>query len=189
MGAGGRPEGGAAATAATANVGSDWPPLLTELEPFLLTMAERLCGNRADARDLVQDTFERALRQVEQAAPRNLRAWLAATLHNLFIDHCRARARRPVVDPLVDDLPAAAEDPAPAPPWAHITIDDVRAAVGELDPIFRDVYILHTFEHQTYEQIAARLGIERITVGTRLSRARRRLREILSQRLAAESPP
>ena len=41
---------------------------------------------------------------------------------------------------------------------------------------------MYTFERRSYEAIAARLGVDRVTVGTRLSRARKRLREVLSNR-------
>ena len=48
--------------------------------------------------------------------------------------------------------------------------------------MYREVYRLHTFEDLSYEQIAQRLGIQRVTVGTRLNRARKKLREILVAR-------
>jgi RNA polymerase sigma-70 factor (ECF subfamily) len=57
-----------------------------------------------------------------------------------------------------------------------------------LDPLYREVYKLHTFEHLTYGEIAQRLSIQRITVGTRLTRARKRLREALVQRFGLEAP-
>src|SRR5690242_3440142 len=44
---------------------------LVDAEPMLTRIAERLCGNAADARDLVQDTFERVTRQGLPADVRN----------------------------------------------------------------------------------------------------------------------
>src|SRR5262245_25035101 len=69
--------------------------LIRDSEPFLYGLARRLCRNEADARDLVQDTFEHALRASVQTFPANPRAWLATIMHNIFIDRCRKTARRP----------------------------------------------------------------------------------------------
>jgi RNA polymerase sigma-70 factor (ECF subfamily) len=66
---------------------------------------------------------------------------------------------------------------------------DLRDATDELGPVYREVYVLHTFEHRSYDDIARELGIPRVTVGTRLHRARKKLREVLEARLAQEDKP
>lgn len=152
-------------------------------EPQLRRLAERLCRSPADAADLVQDTFVRAARTSAPSDVRNPCAWLTTILHNLFIDRCRAEARRPVQEALDDAHEAIADlEDRDEPPWGELTVEDVRTALSELDPIYRDVYMMHTFEARSYEAIAARLKIDRVTVGTRLSRARKMLREVLSRR-------
>jgi RNA polymerase sigma-70 factor (ECF subfamily) len=155
---------------------------LRHAQPFLIDVAKRLCRNDADVLDLVQDTCEHALRRTK-LLPDNPRAWLVTVMHNLFIDRCRASARRPPPRPLDDVLPPpAAPEPVAEPPWTNITLDQVRAAVEELEPAFRDVYVLHVFEHKSYAAIATQLSIQRLTVGTRLTRARQKLRELLVAR-------
>src|SRR5262245_15547885 len=58
----------------------------------LLGRAVRLCGNLDRARDLVQDTFERALRRMDTLIlGTNPRAWLMTILANLFLDGLRRR--------------------------------------------------------------------------------------------------
>lgn len=52
--------------------------------------------------------------------------------------------------------------------------------------MYRDVYSLRMLQDLSYEQIARRLSIDRITVGTPLSRARKRLREVLVRRFGLE---
>jgi RNA polymerase sigma-70 factor (ECF subfamily) len=153
-------------------------------EPQLRRLAERLCRDRADAADLVQDALLRAATLGMPTDVRNPCAWLTTILHNLFVDRCRADARKPAHEMLCDAHEAAVQhdDRDPEPAWGELTIDDVRAALPALDRIYRDVYIMHTFERRSYEAIAARLEIDRVTVGTRLSRARRMLREVLSGR-------
>src|SRR5205814_2372140 len=67
-----------------------------EHEVLLTTIARRLCANQADAADLVQDTYERALRGWDHYADRGtLRSWLVTILNNLFIDRCRKERRGP----------------------------------------------------------------------------------------------
>lgn len=162
---------------------------LREHELALRALATRLCRSPADAGDLVQDTYERALRRRAQYEPgTNLRAWLCTILHHLFLDRCRARSRGPTHAPL-DELVLPAPEPASEPAWAALTRDDVVAAVGRLDPEFRSVYQLHTLEGVPYQEIAARLGIPKATVGTRLARARRKLRDLLMPARADESHP
>jgi RNA polymerase sigma-70 factor (ECF subfamily) len=161
---------------------------LADAEPVLTRIAERLCANAADASDLIQDTFERVTRNGLPPDVRNPIGWLATSMHNLFIDRCRAAARRPNHESLADrhaDITQLEPDP-PEPAWSRITVDDVRKALAEIDASYSTVYVLHTFEHRSYEEIAERLSIQRVTVGTRLNRARKKLREVLVKRFGLE---
>ena len=153
-------------------------------EPRLRKLADRLCRGTADAADLLQDTYERAAKTGMPEDIGNPCGWLTTIMHNLFVDRCRANARKPVQETLGDAHEAIVQndDPAEEPPWGTLTIDDVRAVLPQLDRIYREVYELHTFKGRSYEAIAARLKIDRVTVGTRLSRARKMLREVLSRR-------
>lgn len=159
---------------------------VADAEPVLVRLAARLCANRADACDLVQDTFERAARQGLPADVRNPRAWLTTILRNLFVDRCRAAGRRPALEPL-GEIAAEVPEIIADPPWARLALADVRAAVAELEPAYREVFVLHELEHWSYERVAARLSIQRVTVGTRLTRARRKLRGLLAARLAPQN--
>jgi RNA polymerase sigma-70 factor (ECF subfamily) len=163
---------------------------LTEARPMLKRRAERLCGNATDAEDLVHDTLMRAMHGIPPEV-RNVRAWLARILTNLFIDRCRANTRRPSHEPIDDqhEYVTLLEPPGPEPAWTRITVADIRNAADALDPVYRDVYLLHTFEHQSYDEIARKLGVERVTVGTRLTRARKKLREALVARFSLEDKP
>lgn len=160
-------------------------------KPALAQVAERLCATKADAGDLLQDTLERAMRQGIPADVRNPRAWLATIMHNLFIDRCRSQQRQPIHEPLEEGHNDAVEslDTTDEPAWGRATIDDVRRALDQIDPTFARVYRLHAFEQRSYEQIAAVLKIERVTVGTRLNRARKMLRQVLVKRLGLEEAP
>jgi RNA polymerase sigma-70 factor (ECF subfamily) len=154
-------------------------------ESWLRAVALRLCGNRADAQDLVQDVYERAFRRFEALRPdSNVRAWLTTILHNLFIDRCRAARRTPKVVPLTDALPQHEQEQQEPPAWATIPADQVREAIATLPREFRAVYELHA-AGRSYDEIAETLGLPKATVGTRLLRARRKLKTALLSRTDA----
>ncbi len=161
--------------------------LLTEHIPVLREVAWRLCrGDLDDVEDLVQDVFERALRfgQTLNVA-KNPRGWMVTILHNLHIDRYRRRARHGQHVPLDESSLTAPELLAP-PDWAGLTADDVRRAAARLPSELRDAYVMFALEDHTYAEVAAALGIPTSTVGTRIMRARARIKEILVAALAAE---
>src|SRR5437868_3019973 len=140
-----------------------------EHEALLTGIARRLCGNDADASDLVHDTYERALRAWDRYTDRgNLRSWLVAILNNLFIDRCRKARRTPRSEP-VEQLDIPAPEAAPPPAWASVTGTQVEAALEQIGGEFRRVYELHA-AGRSYDQIADELSIPKATVGTRLLR-------------------
>jgi RNA polymerase sigma-70 factor (ECF subfamily) len=156
-----------------------------EHEALLTGIARRLCGNDADAADLVHDTYERALRAWDRYSDRgNLRSWMVAILNNLFIDRCRKHRRTPRTEAL-DGLELAAPEPGAAPAWARVTAQQIDAALTTLGPEFRRVYELHV-RGRSYDEIAAELRIAKPTVGTRLIRARKKLKEALLRELGGE---
>jgi RNA polymerase sigma-70 factor, ECF subfamily len=159
-----------------------------EHSPQLRAIAMRLCGNAADAADLVQDAFERAFRNYDKLEPgTNPRAWVVTILHNMFIDRCR-RGRREPRRVAVDDVALAAPEPAaePDPEWTRLTAEDLRRALDRLEPPFQDIYRMHAIENRSYKEIAATLGIPGATVGTRLLRARDKLRRLLAGGVGVE---
>jgi RNA polymerase sigma-70 factor (ECF subfamily) len=153
-----------------------------EHEAALHATALRLCGNATDARDLVQDTFEKGLRNLARYRPgTDGRAWLLTILHHLFIDRCRSRTRERRADVSAEDVEEriAAPEVEAAPAWASISTEQLREALEKIPEDFRTVYRMHSLEGRSYQEIAETLGIPKATVGTRLIRARRRLKELL----------
>jgi RNA polymerase sigma-70 factor (ECF subfamily) len=158
--------------------------LLGEHRAALEAVALRLARNRDDAQDLVQDTLERAWRARERfAAGTNVRAWLITILRHRFFDESRRRTGGPFGpqgEPAdFDELPLREAEIEPA--WASITSEQLRAAVSALPQPFRRICELRFFENLPYDVIARHLRIPGNTVGTRLLRARRKLRETLAQ--------
>jgi RNA polymerase sigma-70 factor (ECF subfamily) len=153
--------------------------MATRYETLLYSRAIRLVHTPQDAWDLVQDTFEHALRGYARFQPgTNLRVWLMTIMHHLFIDRCRRQAREPNAAPIDDDEIANPEPNVPLP-WETITDEQIAAALADLESPFREVYELRLFGNCSYDEIAERLTIPRSTVGTRLLRARQKLKRTL----------
>ncbi len=146
----------------------------------LLSLARKLCRSSFDPDDLVQDVLVKAVAHFDRLPPgTNHVAWMTRVMHNLFIDQVRRRTARPT-QPLADDGALA----APPPPdeaawWEALDAADVRAAVPRLPAELRDAFALFAFDGLSYKEIGARLGVPVATVGTRVLRARRKLRVLL----------
>ena len=158
--------------------------LVREHQEALYAFALKLCGEANDARDLVQDVFEKVLRADASQPRENERAWMFTVLHHLFIDRYRKKARGPRHSSL-DDVDVAAVEPPPPPAWVDLSVDQVRVAMRSLEPEFAEVYELHALQGLGYSAIAARLGVPSSTVGTRIMRARKKLRALLSAQVRA----
>jgi RNA polymerase sigma-70 factor, ECF subfamily len=157
------------------------------LEPLYAT-ALRLTRNRADAEDLVQDTFVKAFRFTDRfERGTNLKAWLYTILHNTWRNRRRDASRNAVeVDSeRVEQAATRPDGPAafdtPERILMRATLDaDLQAALDDLPEAFREAVWLRDVEEFSYAEMAEMLGIPIGTVMSRISRGRRLLFERLS---------
>ncbi len=160
---------------------------VTALRTRLVTNALFVTRNKADAEDLVQCAFVRAIERREQLdANTNWQAWFRTVVRRLGIDLVRQRRRRHagvVEEP--DGL--IAPDPEPLPLWERVPEDLLRSALGLCDQPYRDVLVLHYVEQLPYAKIAERLQLPMGTVATRLHRGRSLLRQQLESLLAKDA--
>lgn len=129
------------------------------------------------ADDLVQDCLEHAVRRWHlRASDQNLRAWLFAILHNLFVSHIRCRSRRGAQI----DLESMGDAPSmEASQEGRLTVRDALSGLDLLPTEQREVLLLVGVEEMSYAEAAHVLGIPIGTVMSRLSRGRESLRRIL----------
>jgi RNA polymerase sigma-70 factor (ECF subfamily) len=149
----------------------------------VLRLALRLTGNRADAEDLAQEVFVRAVAAGDSLRPDSLDGWLHRVTTNLFLDQARRRSRIRI-DAWGDHLEARVR---PAPPadlqLLTSTLDaDVEQALGALAPQVRAVVVLTDLEGLSYAETAAVLRVKVGTVRSRLHRGRAQLRRALAHR-------
>jgi RNA polymerase sigma-70 factor (ECF subfamily) len=149
-----------------------WEEVARDHGRFMYSVAYRLAGNDEDAQDLVQEALLRVHRGLERYQPGSLEGWLARIVTNVFLDEVRRRRRRPA-----DALPAS---PAADEVSSGLS-DEIQAALAALPEEFRVPVVLCDVADQSYEQIAAALGVPVGTVRSRLHRGRRLLRTMLTE--------
>jgi RNA polymerase sigma-70 factor (ECF subfamily) len=166
------------------------PAFAAEAIGYLDTLyraALRLTRDPAQAEDLVQDTYVRALRyQHSYQVGTNMKAWLFAIMRNLFWD--RFKGGRPEDVSLDGDgevsLYDTLRDPTAVPEadvLDAIAAGEVVEAVEALPELHREVVLLVDVEGFSYKDAAEVLGVPIGTVMSRLHRARRQLQKSLYQ--------
>jgi RNA polymerase sigma-70 factor (ECF subfamily) len=161
--------------------------------------AYRMTRNHADAEDLVQETFAKALAASGRLQPgSNLGAWLHRIMTNTFISWCRSRRYAPL--PAVTDPADWAADRAwPGSPaesrsaedqmLARMIHPDVVAAMRALPGRHRVTVYLADVEGLRYREISEMTGIPTGSVKSCLYRGRRQLRTQLASHAPAHRPP
>ncbi len=154
----------------------------------LKTFAYHLTYNEDDADDLVQETYLKAHKFIENYdSGTNAKAWLFKILKNAYINEYRKKVRRPTkVD--LDDLVSIREGEEPNRATFHdlrqeifdnTLGDEVTLAMNSLPVEFRTVILLCDIENFTYEEIAKITELPIGTVRSRLFRARNMLKDKL----------
>jgi RNA polymerase sigma-70 factor (ECF subfamily) len=150
--------------------------------PRMKSLALNMLGNRSDAEDAVQEAFLRAYRS-RGSFRQDAALW--TWFYRILINTCRDMGRRRMSHgeaPLdVDsglDLPTTHVD--------HPLRLALKRALGELSPIYRDVFVLCEVEGHTHREVAAILDIPEGTSKGRLFEARQRLKARLAATLAKE---
>ena len=139
----------------------------------LYRYAYRLSGSAADAEDLTQETFGKALTRIGQLRePDRAKGWLFRILRNAYLHRVRDERRAKIVPLDAISEPCAAE-PEDIPP---VDPEQLQAALDALDETFRTPLILFYFEDFSYRDIADHLELPIGTVMSRLARGKAYMR-------------
>lgn len=140
--------------------------------PDLRRRARALLHRSSDAEDLTQDCMLRALPHLDDIE--DLRAYLFQTLRNAYADRISVLSREAGAVTLED---ADSQLVDRRTPQLRLEIRDVARQVAKLPPEQRQVLLLVAAGGATYDEAATRLNIPVGTVMSRLSRARKALRD------------
>jgi RNA polymerase sigma-70 factor (ECF subfamily) len=154
-----------------------------EARPDLLNALTLLLGSRDDAQDAVQEAFLKCWRRREQVGGvYNLRAWIFRVGLNSGRD-LRRNVWRQRSRPLLDREPAPGR-PAPSPGDELVrleALDRLRAALQDLRPEEREVFLLRQNTDRTYEEIARLRRAPVGTIKTQMRAALQKLRKVLQE--------
>jgi len=156
----------------------------------LYTSAFYLTKDKAEAEDLVQETYIRALRFFDKFKPgTNCRAWLLTILRNLFINRYRQKRQEPekvdwerieqVYESMVEQGEKAERDNPENHLISQLMDEEVERALRELPEEFRTAIVLVDIEELSYEETAKVMACAIGTVRSRISRGRRILQVAL----------
>jgi RNA polymerase sigma-70 factor, ECF subfamily len=167
----------------------DFDALALPLVDPLYNFARWMSGDPDEAQDLVQETFAKALKGLSGFQEgTNFRAWMFRILRNTFLTSRTGLARRSTVQESEEgfaDLSVTLETPE-LMLLRRADTEMVQEAIGRLPSAFREVLILADLEELKYQEIADALDIPAGTVMSRLSRARKLLRQHLREAQAAQ---
>ena len=160
--------------------------LALEQIDFVDRIARSLARGAAEAEDLVQETYLRAVRAWPRFDLRDhgIRPWLIRILHNLHVSRATREKRQPSLAEHADLETAAMREnestPTESDRWE--ANEELRQAMAQLPSELRTSLELWAVGNFTYQQIADVFDIPIGTVMSRLHRAKRLLREAYHRR-------
>ena len=149
--------------------------LFEQYSPLLMAKIFRYVGNDDDAKDVLQDTFIKALTMIKGfawAGEGSLQAWLTRIAVNASLNFLRSRKRLvPLNVDTLDDPPDLAEEPT-ATEVNSLDASTILAMVAELPDGYRTVFNLYCLDGYSHKEIAEQLGINEKSSSSQLLRAK-----------------
>ena len=161
--------------------------LMERHERRMYAVALRMCANREDAQDCLQEAMLRVYRAIGSfKGESSFSTWVYRITMNTCLDELRRRKNKQSasLDDLLDEGWAPADDRSS--PEKHAvraeTARVLRETIRELPEDMRAAVVLRDIQGYTYEEIAQMLEINVGTIKSRISRGREKLREKLKEK-------
>ncbi len=172
--------------------------LIRPYERSVYSMALSFMKNEADAEDVAQEAFLKGLRKLRDFRGQ---AKFSTWLISITLNEARGRLRRQTVVRM-DSLDEPADESGSVSPallrdWREVPSEALerkeiremlRAAIGHLAPIYREIVLLRDVEELSIEETATALTISTASVKVRLHRARMMLQRELAPQLKSVNP-
>ncbi len=150
----------------------------------MLNTAFRIVGTRADAEDVLQESFVSAFKNIdsyrEEAA---FGAWLKRVVVNRALTHLR-NMQRQLFFSEVEEEPMIVDDDPLDEVSMELEVANVKEAVLNLPDGFRSVLTLYLFEGYDHKEISEILNISESTSKTQYKRAKDKLKELLKSKMS-----
>lgn len=147
-----------------------------------------LVGSKEEAEDILQDVFLKTFKTLDQFDNRRkFSSWIYRIAHNEAVNFIKRKNKFRSVswEDIVstrDRLALADDTRSPQENWIRFERRaSVRQALKELPPKYREVLLLRFYFERSYDEIAHIIGKPRNTVGTLISRAKKRLVNLLRE--------
>ena len=142
----------------------------------------RMCGNEADAHDILQDGFITAFEKMHQLKnPEMFGGWLKRIVINQCIAHSKQQNLRGAL--LVAEM-----EPVDEPDedwWDMVSMAELHEAIKKLPEGCRQIFVLYAVENYTHQQIAEELQLSIGTSKSQYNRSKRLLKQMLLKKMAA----
>jgi RNA polymerase sigma factor (sigma-70 family) len=161
----------------------EFTQMLTKNEEYLKPFAVTLTRDLESAKDLLQETFYRALANKEKYnVGTNIKAWLYTIMRNIFINDYRKKVKQQTIldystnDFLLDNNQLSVANNA----VVSLQLKEIKNELHKLPAIFKNPFMLY-FEGYKYNEIADMLHEPLGTIKSRIHFARKLLKEHLTR--------
>ncbi len=156
--------------------------LVREYEGTVFGIVMKRLRNNAEALEVTQEVFLRAMRKIDQLRePNRFGGWLTQIAKRLSINRAVRRPQEAVHNP---EIFAGVSGESAAEPWERMLgleqAEQLRAGMGRLRDLDRDTLTAFYFQGQSLQEMSDRFGSPIGTIKRRLHTARHRLREQLA---------
>ena len=158
---------------------NNFSDLYSASQKDLYKYCRSLCGNDADAHDLMQQTYLKALENLEKLYDENFPAWLRSVARNIFLDNLRKSKHESVEE--YEEIPDNSTNPEFIVEKRDIGRILLKALKDSLSPVQRMTVILYYYDEKSVSEIARIMQCSVGTVESRLYYARKKLREELKK--------
>ena len=145
---------------------------------YAMSICLRYTRSREEAKEILNDGFMKVFTKLESFdSDRSFKTWLSRIMINTALDHYRQEVRRDVFD----DVEMAEQVSVDETVISKLAHDELVGLIQKLTPSYRIVFSLSVIDGYTHEEIADQLNISVGASKSNLSRAREKLREMLSK--------
>lgn len=151
----------------------------------MFNTAMRITRDYMEAEDVLQEAFVRAFKKIDSfKGDATFGAWLKRIVVNTSINHIKKRKLDLVdMEDRHQELAEAPEADGFELDAGGLDMDQIRRAIESLPEGYRMVFSLYLLEGYDHQEIGTILGISEATSKSQYSRAKKKLRQLLSQQL------